>query len=161
VQNCRSGAWVILAIAIFLVNIFLFYVIPVSPHLSSIPKPTDNKLADQFYQTAVDLDSAGKTAEAGAAAAQAIAMNPNLAGAQLLMGRILYKQNRYTEARDAFKKATLAAPLHPGGFEGLGLSLRAINKPWDSVRAFQQAIHLDPGNASYHYDQGLSYVAGR
>src|SRR5262249_28744658 len=88
VQNCRSGAWVILAIAIFLVNVFLLYVIPVSPHVSSIPKPTDNKLADQFYQTAVELDSAGKTAEAGAAAAEAIAMNPNLAGAQLLMGRI-------------------------------------------------------------------------
>ena len=71
---------------------------------------------DAFMDNARKLEAAGDCVKAGAEARNAIGIDPNYAGAHLLLGRCAMKAEKWADARDAF---TRAHELNPADFEAL------------------------------------------
>ena len=167
VKNCRSVTWVTLALAIYLVNIVLFNVMPISPSIGRAPKPPillpaprlpepalkpdfpEDKPAQALFDRGLKLHEVGNTSAAIALYKRALAIDPSLKGGSRELGDAYMKVKNYSGARDAYRTATINNPKDAAAFSGLGLALKALGKLGDSSVAFERAAQLNHSVSNY------------
>lgn len=118
------------------------------------------KRADLHFGLGQALQAAGKPAEAEAAYAAGLKLDPNAAAAHNDRGLILLALKRPAEAEAAFRHAYRLAPAEGAGIlYNLGNALAAQSEHEKAIAEFAKAIALRPGIAVAHNNLGLSLLA--
>ncbi|GEM_PF-770016 len=90
---------------------------------------------------------------------QAVKQNRRSVAAQYWLGMTLYALDRDDEAFKAFRWVVRKDRYWAPGHMGLGLVyMRLPHRRLDARKAMREAIRLDPGNAKYQYDMGMTYM---
>lgn len=110
---------------------------------------------DELLNAAVQLQNAGRTAEAEAALWQAIAQEPGHADANHLLGLILHHTGRSSDAVALIRQATAAAPGEAVYFHNLGEALLASGAADEARQAYARAAELAPHLPQPRYAMGL------
>lgn len=117
-------------------------------------------IATFYLRQGNDLFTHHKTEEAIAAYEKAIAIDGNFASAYFQLAQALQKQDKVTEAFDAYQKALIIkpdlaiAPNFAQDFNRLGLALAKQKNYSEAITAYQQAIKLDPQYAEVYLNWG-------
>ncbi len=112
-----------------------------------------------YYLLEPTPDRLGK---AKAAADQARQLQPDLPETHLALGYLAYYGNRdYAGAMSEFEIARRGLPNDPGIFRAIGSIERRQGKWNESIRDFQKAVSLSPGDADLVENLGLTYQAVR
>lgn len=107
-------------------------------------------------QTPTTMDEAKKefTAE--------LAINPDNAAAEYVLGEIARQQEEWPDAIAHFRKATKLDSSFADAFIGLGRSLIASGSAAESIPSLLRAEELEPANPSTHYFVAMAFSkAGR
>jgi tetratricopeptide (TPR) repeat protein len=72
-------------------------------------------------------------------------------------GNKYYKSEDYVRAIEAYKKAISYRPSK-NAYSGLGLAYEAVKQYPNAVAAFQEAIHLEPGDPELHCNLATVYL---
>jgi Flp pilus assembly protein TadD len=90
---------------------------------------------------------------------QAIALAPDDAYSQFVLGRLRFAQKKYDEAIDALSRAAGLDPQDAQiqNFLGLALSEKGLRGPAET--ALRKAIQLDPGYGSAHNNLAVVYIS--
>jgi Tfp pilus assembly protein PilF len=94
------------------------------------------------------VSPAQDTADAEAAAAKALALNPNHVVAHHVRGFLFRMQGRTSAARDAFRTAIAINPNFAPGYAQLGASEVELGRPEAAISAVERAITLSPRDPS-------------
>jgi protein O-GlcNAc transferase len=108
------------------------------------------------FDKAVQLHQAGRFAEAEGLYRQALAIEPNLAEAQIGLAAILFQTGRLEEAVAASRRALI---LRPNSFEAcntLGIALSSLHRQEEALAAYSQALTIQPNNATVYYNAAAS-----
>ncbi|HEX3667405.1 MAG TPA: winged helix-turn-helix domain-containing protein [Rhizomicrobium sp.] len=98
-----------------------------------------------------DLPAGAIAAPARAAAARALAADPDLAEAQTAMGFVQFWLDwDWKEAERSFRRATETDPNYPAAHRMLGIALSHLGHHVEAHEAFTQARILDPFHALIH-----------
>lgn len=62
-------------------------------------------------------------------------------------GKRLFRERRFAEAADAFRRAADAAPQDPGAWNKLGFALFECGRAEEAIAAYRKALALDPDHA--------------
>jgi tetratricopeptide (TPR) repeat protein len=111
-----------------------------------------------YVQGAEALD-AGNQAEAQQQLSAAVAVNPNLTMAQILLGDIYRAENQYQLALPHDQAATHLDPYTAENFYHLGVSLEFLNRLEESAGAYLHALHLEPSETPARVNLGTVYIA--
>ena len=101
------------------------------------------------------LQQQGKTAEANAHYARAVALQPDYVTAHYDWGVALLDQGHAAEAITQLEAAVRLAPDHVDAFVNLGNALMQVQRMAEAVACYEQALRLKPG-ADVHYDLGVA-----
>jgi tetratricopeptide (TPR) repeat protein len=107
-------------------------------------------------QAATTMDDAKKefTAE--------LAINPDNAAAEYVLGEIARQREEWPDAVAHFRKATKLDSTFADAFIGLGRALMANGSVADSIPALMRAAELEPANPTTHYYAAMALgKAGR
>jgi arylsulfatase A-like enzyme/tetratricopeptide (TPR) repeat protein len=88
----------------------------------------------------------GRTDDAIAKAKEAIAQDPEIVEAYMLLGNFLKKAKRGPEAVDAYKQALVRDPEHQGAIFSLAIAYKDLGRLDDALVGFERARELDPKN---------------
>lgn len=80
---------------------------------------------------------------------------PNFPGLYTKLGEALEKNSRYSDAAEAYKKATVQNPKDLAAWVGLGANLYSLRKIPSARQAIAQALRLDPSSVDAHYTMAL------
>lgn len=92
---------------------------------------------------------ANRPASAVASAQRAVALSPRFFLGWLLLANLQAGQSRFAQGTDAARHATVLLPKAAVGWDALGRCLRGQNKPRDAAAAFERAVRLAPGDATF------------
>jgi tetratricopeptide (TPR) repeat protein len=106
----------------------------------------DAHLAMSRIHSSYDWDWAA----ADASVRRALELKPGSAEALRLAGQQAATLGRWSEAIDLANRAIERDPLRPGSYNGLALTLLAVNRDADAEAAARKALELDAGGASWH-----------
>ncbi|HKF58359.1 MAG TPA: tetratricopeptide repeat protein [Blastocatellia bacterium] len=93
--------------------------------------------------------------QAERAAAKAIAIDPHLGDAEILLGLVATVQSRFNEAETHFFKAVALEPENYQAHAYLGSTYLEQKKLSEAVRSFEKVLELNPGNVAANYNLGL------
>ena len=88
---------------------------------------------------------------------QAVAANPNAAGAWSDLGNLLVLQESWEEAEAAYLRAIALSPSAAEPYFNLGLLYQRRANFQAAITQFEQALVHDPDNAWAHYQLGMIY----
>jgi len=108
--------------------------------------------ASALYTTAVDLELAGRSAEALAHYEAALRCNPALAVARINRGRLLHGAGRLTEAEVEFRNARKLEPSNALAAFNLGVTLEDLGKSALAIDAYRDALAIDAEHADAHFN---------
>lgn len=77
---------------------------------------------------------------------KAVAAKPRSVWARMLSGSSLMRQEKYTEAREQFRKIVEIEPGNAAGWANLGSALHSLGDPDGGIKDFRKAIQLDGKN---------------
>jgi tetratricopeptide (TPR) repeat protein len=97
----------------------------------------------------------GKTAEANAHFARAVALQPGYVSARYNWGVALLDQGRVAEAIAQFEAAVTLAPNHADAHVNLGNALMQVQRAAEAIPHYEAALRLGPG-PDVHYDLGVA-----
>ncbi|HVX67966.1 MAG TPA: tetratricopeptide repeat protein [Bryobacteraceae bacterium] len=103
--------------------------------------------AQQYYQQQ-------EWSESEAAARKALALDPRLGGAEVLLGWIATNAADLPRAEEHFAKAVALAPRDPRAIGYLASTHLALKRVDEAASGFEQVLRLDPGNATALYNLG-------
>ncbi|MCW5977635.1 MAG: tetratricopeptide repeat protein [Bryobacteraceae bacterium] len=89
------------------------------------------------------------------AARKALAIDPKLGDAHVLLGLVATVESKFAEAEAEFLQAVALQPANPRAHAYLGSTYLQRKKWDDAARSFEQVLKLDAGNLSAHYNLGL------
>ncbi len=112
----------------------------------------DNVSADDWYDIACDLESAGMDDEARAAYQRSLGADPAHADAHVNLGRLDAAAGRSKAAEKHYLSALQTCPDHTLAWFNLGVLFEDSTRVSDAVDAYKQAIQSDPGFADAHYN---------
>jgi tetratricopeptide (TPR) repeat protein len=115
------------------------------------PEP-QNHTADGLYETALDLELAGRGDEARDTYEAVLRRDPKLAGARINLGRLLHAAGRYAEAEALYRAALEQDPGNALAAFNLGVALEDQGKADDAADAYRTALGIDEGYADAHYN---------
>lgn len=98
-------------------------------------------------------------AEAQAAAAQALAADPRMGDAEILLGLIATAQSRFDEAEAHFVRAVALQPQNSQAHGYLGSTYMQQKRLPDAEHAFRKVLQLSPGNVTANYNLGVIALA--
>jgi tetratricopeptide (TPR) repeat protein len=101
------------------------------------------------------LQQQGKTDEANAQYARAVALQPDYVTAHYDWGVALLDQGRAAEAIIQLEAAVRLAPGHADALVDLGNALMQMQRTAEAVACYEQALRLKSG-ADVHYDLGVA-----
>ena len=64
-------------------------------------------------------------------------------------GLLLMKEQKFSEALDAFRQSARLDPSHPATHANIGAALVALNRIDESIPPFREAVRLVPAEASF------------
>jgi tetratricopeptide (TPR) repeat protein len=118
--------------------------------------------ASRLYHNGLAHLQLGNSQPAAAFFQQALALNPQLAGAHYNLGTILQASDRHAEAIAHYEKAIALKPDDFAAHNNLGNALVALNRHDDAIAHYQQALALRPDLAGAHMNFGNALqAAGR
>lgn len=86
-----------------------------------------------------------------------LAIDPNNAGAEYVLGELARQANAYDEAVQHFSKATKLDPSFAAAYLGLGTSLISQKNYADAITPLETAVKLQPANPAGHYNLATAY----
>jgi tetratricopeptide (TPR) repeat protein len=127
---------------------------PIAPH---IPRRSRAELktvpsAEGLYQTALDLELAGRGAEARDAYEAALERDPELVSARINLGRLMHAENRITEAEALYRAALAQDPRSALAAFNLGVALEDQGAADAAVDAYEKALGIEPNYADAHFN---------
>jgi tetratricopeptide (TPR) repeat protein len=108
--------------------------------------------AEEFYESGIDLELAGRTDEAHNAYLAAVKKNPGLVGARINLGRLLHARHRFEEAESHYRAAMEMEPGNALAAFNLAVSLEDQGRTEEAVRAYQRTITIDSQYADAHFN---------
>lgn len=112
--------------------------------------------AEHLTNLAASLSRLGRDADAVAAFAEALAMNPGYADAHYNLGIHLARSGRHEEAAGEFRRALESAPRHAEARNNLGASMWALGKGDEAIDHYRKSIESDPFNFNALNNLGLA-----
>ena len=116
------------------------------------------EFAEGYLNLGLSLQQAGRTDASRAALEKSLALKPGLRGANLFLGIMAYRQNRYKDAEVRLLRETKIDPRDAKAFMWLGVCYLAEGRPQDSIPPLDQAYALDPKDADILYHRGHAYL---
>lgn len=129
--------------------------VPVAPQLPTrLPGEAERKsqTAEDLYQSAVDLELAGRVQAAREVYESVLRCDPKLIGARLNLGRLLHAAGRPGEAETLYRAALEQEPANALAAFNLGVALEDQGKADAAASAYRAAIEADNGHADAHYN---------
>ncbi len=113
--------------------------------------------AEGYFNLGLALHQAGELDDARAALEKALRLKPDMRGANLFLGIIAYRENRFKEAGDDLLRETRLDPRSAKAFMWLGLCRLAQDDPQGAIAPLDKAYALDPSDADILYHRGHAY----
>ena len=113
--------------------------------------------AEGYFNLGLALHQAGQLDDARAALEKALRLKPDMRGANLFLGIIAYRENRFKEAGDDLLRETRLDPRSAKAFMWLGLCRLAQDDPQGAIAPLDKAYALDPSDADILYHRGHAY----
>jgi tetratricopeptide (TPR) repeat protein len=123
---------------------------PRAPH--SRPEPRSTGSAADLYRSAIDLELAGRGAEAREAYQAALQRDPKLASAWINLGRLLHADKRIAEAEAHYRAALEQDPRNALAAFNLGVALEDRGEINAAVEAYSRALSVDENYADAHFN---------
>jgi len=128
---------------------------PVAPHIPRRSRAELEKAApsaEGLYQTALDLELAGRGAEARDAYEAALARNPELVSARINLGRLMHAENRVTEAEVLYRAPLAQDPRSALAAFNLAVALEDQGAAAAAIEAYEKALAIDGNYADAHFN---------
>ena len=113
--------------------------------------------ADVQYSLGLTFGKLNRTDEEILAYKRAIALKPDHANALERLGAAYFKQKRWSESASAYEQLKTYRP-DAKTYNALGESLFELNKPDDSLQAFNSALGYDPEFDKARFNLGRAYL---
>jgi len=127
-------------------------VAPELPRRSRAELEQEGETAAGLYETALDLELAGRFDEAREAYEAVLRRDPQFTGARINLGRLLHAAGRLSEAEALYRAALEQNPGNALAAFNLGVALEDQDKTDDAAEAYRTAIAVDDGYADAHYN---------
>lgn len=108
--------------------------------------------AAELYESAIDLELAGRGDEAQCAYESALERNPRLVSARINLGRLLHDAGRLGEAEAMYRAALEDDPGSALAAFNLGVVLEDQGRPNAAIDAYDRAIAADEAYADAHFN---------
>jgi tetratricopeptide (TPR) repeat protein len=128
---------------------------PIAPHIPRRSRAELEKAApsaEGLYQAALDLELAGRGAEARDAYEAALARNPDFVSARINLGRLMHAENRITEAEALYRAALVQDPRSALAAFNLGVALEDQGAASAAIEAYGKALAIEPNYADAHFN---------
>jgi tetratricopeptide (TPR) repeat protein len=128
---------------------------PVAPQLprgSRAEFGKQRQTAATLYQTALDLELAGRSDEAREAYEAVLDRDPKVAGARVNLGRLLHAAGHAGEAEALYRAALEQDPGNAIAAFNLGVALEDQGKTEAAAEAYRAALAADDDYADAHYN---------
>jgi tetratricopeptide (TPR) repeat protein len=123
---------------------------PLRPLLHEPEPRTDD--ANDIYQSALDLELAGRGDEAQQAYEAALDRDPKLVGARINLGRLLHSANRLAEAEAMYRAALKDDPMNALAAFNLGVALEDQEQHDAAIAAYRRVLDIDETYADAHFN---------
>jgi tetratricopeptide (TPR) repeat protein len=127
-------------------------VAPRIPRRSRAELERQSESAAGFYQSALDLELAGRGEEAREAYQAALQRDPKLVSARINLGRLLHAANRVAEAEALYRAALEQDPHNAVAAFNLGVALEDQNQTAAAIDAYRRTITIDEAYADAHFN---------
>lgn len=137
-------------------QLVLDFVVPGSVSVEPLSPPgAAGEDAESWYQHGLDLEPFDAPG-AKQAYREAIARNPDHAGAHVNYGRLV-QHEAPAAAIGHYRQALDADPCHATAAFNLGTALEASGQVAEAIAAYRQSLSLNPALADAHYNLSLLY----
>lgn len=107
-----------------------------------------------LIKTGIAHERQGRLAEAGAAFAAVLAIDPRHFGALVMLGMIAARQQDFPAAVEALTRAVAVQPESVEAHGNLGNALLALGRPAEALASYETAAALAPGQPLLRYNMG-------
>jgi tetratricopeptide (TPR) repeat protein len=122
---------------------------PLRPRREPDTRPDD---ANDIYQSALDLELAGRGDEAQQAYEAALERDPKLVAARINLGRLLHSANRLAEAEAMYRAALKDDPGNALAAFNLGVALEDQEQHDAAIAAYRRVLDIDESYADAHFN---------
>jgi tetratricopeptide (TPR) repeat protein len=114
-------------------------------------------LAEGHFNLGLALFQSGQLNNARPELARALALKPGLRGANLFLGLIDYRENRFKDGEVRFERETALDSHNAKAFMWLGVCRLAEDNPQGAIAALDKAYALEPDDVDILYHRGHAY----
>ena len=114
--------------------------------------------AEGYFDLGLAEEQAGQLDAARASLEKAVRLKPGLRGANLFLGTIAYRQNRFKEAETRLVEETRLDQNSAKAFMWLGVCRLAEDDPHAAIAPLEKAYALDPSDVDILYHRGRAYL---
>jgi tetratricopeptide (TPR) repeat protein len=114
--------------------------------------------AEGYFNLGLAEEQAGQLDDARADLKKALHLKPGLRGANLFLGTIAYRQNRFKDAEESLIEETRIDPHSAKAFMWLGVCRLAEDNPQAAIAPLDKAFALDPKDVDILYHRGRAYL---
>ncbi len=118
-----------------------------------------NSQARTYFEQARQSFEERKWDDAQAAAANALAADPRMGDAEILLGLIATIRSQFAEAEKHFARAVALEPRNYQAHAYLGSTYLQQKRLAEAAGAFRKVLELNPGNVAANYNLGLVALA--
>lgn len=115
------------------------------------------EFAEGYFNLGLALQQADQLDAARAALEKSLKLKPGLRGANLFLGVIAYRENRFKDAEASLLLETHVDPRNAKAFMWLGVCRLAEDNPQAAISALDKAYALDPSDVDILYHRGHAY----
>jgi tetratricopeptide (TPR) repeat protein len=116
------------------------------------------EFAEGYFNLGLALQQADQLDAARAALEKALRLKPGLRGANLFLGIIAYRENRFKDAESRLLAETRLDPRGAKAFMWLGVCRLAQDDPQAAIAPLDKAYALDPSDVDILYHRGRAYL---
>jgi tetratricopeptide (TPR) repeat protein len=106
--------------------------------------------AEELFGLAIELEDAGRLAEAACTYRQAIDMEPDDPVLRFNLGNVCYGLNQFADAVGCFREAIERDPCYAEAWNNLGSAWASCQCSEEAIAAWLEAVRLVPGYADAH-----------
>jgi tetratricopeptide (TPR) repeat protein len=114
--------------------------------------------AEGYFNLGLALEQSGELDRAQAALEKSLRLKPTLRGANLFLGIVEYRQDRFKEAETYLARETAIDPKSAKAFMWLGVCRLAGGDPHGAIAPLDKAYALDPTDPDILYHRGHAYL---
>lgn len=123
------------------------------------PQDPEKPKAIDLYVQGVQQLRAGQQETAVATLERAVAENPDLRVAHILLGDTYRARNDYNKALPHYQAASVLDPYTVSNHYNLGVAYQFLNRLQESAAAYLRALQLNPKDVKSNMNLGLVYLA--